>query len=65
MKWEYKVVSFWTSSFERMNATLTKYAVEFLNEHGRDGWELVAIVSGMGLMFFKRPVTEEKGSDER
>jgi hypothetical protein len=47
-KWEYKVVGV---RF-RMGGGMEKV----LNEHGREGWELV-FVSRERLLFFKRPAS--------
>ena len=48
-KWEYKVVSV---GF-RMGGGMEK----LLNEHGRQGWELVFVSHQKGLLFFKRPAS--------
>ena len=47
-EWEYKLV---TIGF-RMGGGMEK----LLNEHGREGWELVFILHQQGLLIFKRPV---------
>jgi hypothetical protein len=48
-KWEYKVVGVGL----RMGGGMEK----LLNEHGREGWELVFISHQKGLLFFKRPAS--------
>lgn len=52
-KWEYNVIS-----LARVGQTVTGY----LNELGRDGWELVAIYKG--VYFFKRPVENYSKEEE-
>jgi hypothetical protein len=46
-EWEYKVVGV---GF-RMGGGIEK----LLNEHGREGWELVFVEHAKGLLIFKRP----------
>jgi hypothetical protein len=46
-KWEYKVVGVGL----RMRGGMEK----LLNEHGREGWELVFVSHQQGFLYFKRP----------
>jgi hypothetical protein len=48
-EWQYKVVGIGM----RMRGGMEK----LLNEHGREGWELVFVLHQAGFLVFKRPVS--------
>jgi len=61
--WEYKTVKFATSRFSGGKIDINKFN-SILNEHGRDGWELVSCfdtnqsygASRFVIAVFKRPI---------
>jgi hypothetical protein len=60
MKWEYNRML--VTSDKWANPLDDEFIYEYINEQGEDGWELVAVDSG--IAYFKRP-KENYGKEEK